>query len=65
MIYLYGDSHSNFSFINLNLPHTNNYSTSITMFRIGRDNKIINFSCGNYLKNFSLLIDSLKYLVIY
>ena len=51
MIYLYGDSHSNFSFINLNLPHTNNYSTSITMFRIGRDNKIINFNNDDHDEN--------------
>ena len=49
MIYLYGDSHSNFSFINLNLPHTNNYSTSITMFRIGRIN--LNFNEDDIIQN--------------
>lgn len=44
MIYIYGDSHASFSFQNLNLPNSNLYCNSITMFRIGRDNKIINFN---------------------
>jgi len=44
MIYIYGDSHANFNFKNLILPHKNYYHNSITMHRIGRDNIIINFN---------------------
>ena len=44
MIYIYGDSHGNFSFNNLPLPHRKRHSNSITMFRIGRDNKVINYN---------------------
>ena len=44
MIYIYGDSHGNHSFRNLNVNNTNYYQNSITMFRIGRDNSIINFN---------------------
>lgn len=44
MIYIYGDSHGNISFRNLNVNNTNYYQNSITMFRIGRDNSIINFN---------------------
>jgi hypothetical protein len=44
MIYIYGDSHGNFSFNNLALPHKKRHCNSITMFRIGRDNTIINFN---------------------
>ncbi len=43
MIYIYGDSHANRSFKNLKLPYNDFHSNSITMFRIGRDNIIINF----------------------
>lgn len=43
MIYIYGDSHAEFSFRNLNLPHINLREYSITMHRIGRDNIIVNF----------------------
>jgi hypothetical protein len=43
MIYIYGDSHGGHSFKLLQLPHENHSQPSITMFRIGRDNKIINF----------------------
>jgi len=42
-VYVYGDSHANFSFKNLNVNHINYNQHSITMHRIGRDNKIINF----------------------
>jgi len=41
MIYIYGDSHGGHSFKLLQLPHENHSQPSITMFRIGRDNKII------------------------
>ena len=44
MIHIYGDSHALFSFLNLKLDNNNYYHASITMFRIGRDNTIINFN---------------------
>jgi hypothetical protein len=44
MIYVYGDSHGHFSFNNLELPYKDYHKSSITMFRIGRDNTIINFN---------------------
>lgn len=43
MIYIYGDSHAERSFKNLTLPHANQFCNAVTMFRIGRDNIIINF----------------------
>jgi len=43
MIYIYGDSHANDSFKGLTLPNKN-YSYSSTMFRVGRDNRIINYN---------------------
>jgi hypothetical protein len=51
MIYIYGDSHALFSFKNLDLSHNNLYRPSITMFRIGRDNLIINFNKYNMEKD--------------
>lgn len=42
MIHIYGDSHANACFKDLNLNHKNFFKQSITMFRIGRDNIIIN-----------------------
>ena len=51
MIYIYGDSHSNYSFKNLSLPHRNLYKNSITMFRIGRDSHIENFDKENITKD--------------
>jgi hypothetical protein len=44
MIYIYGDSHASSGFKDLPLEHVNCYCSSITMFRIGRDNIIINFN---------------------
>lgn len=44
MIYIYGDSHAEFSFKQLELPHINYRQYSITMHRIGRDNCIINYN---------------------
>jgi hypothetical protein len=44
MIHIYGDSHARFSFNNLEKPNNNLNVPSITMFRIGRDNIIINFN---------------------
>lgn len=44
MILTYGDSHALYSFKNSNLAINNRYRSAITMFRIGRDNIIINFN---------------------
>ena len=44
MIYIYGDSHADFTFRNIKVPHRNYFCTSITMHRIGRDNTIVNFN---------------------
>jgi hypothetical protein len=44
-LYFYGDSHSYFGFKNFNkLPHEHKHQFAITMFRIGRDNTIVNHS---------------------
>jgi hypothetical protein len=51
MIYIYGDSHAGFSFRNLKLEHVNLNCHSITMFRIGRDNIIINFNKNTINEN--------------
>lgn len=40
---IYGDSHAGINFRNLQLDHRNLFQFSKTMFRIGRDNEIINF----------------------
>ena len=44
MLYIFGDSHALFSFKNLSICHENRQQHSVTMFRIGRDNHIINFN---------------------
>ena len=44
MLYIFGDSHACVSFQNLQIPHKNMYQNSVTMFRIGRDNTIINYN---------------------
>jgi hypothetical protein len=44
MIYLYGDSHANKAFQHLSYPFKNYHQSSVTMFRIGRDNMIINYN---------------------
>ena len=56
MIYIYGDSHANNCFKNLTLPHANFYSNSITMFRIGRDNIIINFEKDSIQKGDTIIL---------
>jgi hypothetical protein len=43
-IYIYGDSHPLLLFNNCALPHRNLFQYGITMFRIGRDNSIYNFT---------------------
>jgi hypothetical protein len=57
MIYIFGDSHGEFSFKNLDLPHINCKEYGITMNRIGRDNRIINFdnNYNNYQNIFVLV----------
>lgn len=44
MIYIYGDSHARFSFMNLAIPFYDKCEYSVTMYRIGRDNQIVNFN---------------------
>ena len=44
MIYVFGDSHARFNIKNFEMKHENLSENSITMFRIGRDKHIINFS---------------------
>jgi hypothetical protein len=44
MIYAFGDSHINFYIRNINLHIENLHENSITMHRVGRDNKIIKFN---------------------
>jgi hypothetical protein len=56
MIYIYGDSHAHFSFKNLNLPYTDLHQASITMYRVGRDNKIINFINTDFLQSNDIII---------
>jgi hypothetical protein len=56
MIHIYGDSHAHYSFKNLNLPHTNLWKASITMYRIGRDNRIINFRNRNHVQSNDIII---------
>jgi hypothetical protein len=56
MIYIYGDSHALFSFKNLKIDHKNYYNVSITMFRIGRDNIIINFNKNNTIYDNDIIV---------
>ena len=56
MIYIYGDSHACFSFKNLKLECNNLYHFSITMFRIGRDNIIINYDKDNIKKGDTIVL---------
>ena len=51
MIHIYGDSHAKNNFKNLNLPHRDLHQNSITMFRIGRDNCIMNFNNREHDQN--------------
>ena len=44
MLFIYGDSHGRISFKGLPIPVTNCSINSVTMFRIGRDNMIINYN---------------------
>jgi len=44
MIYVYGDSHAYTNFKKLPVPYIDHHQSNITMFRIGRDNRIINFN---------------------
>ena len=51
MIHIYGDSHAYFSFVNLKLDYKDHHCNSVTMFRIGRDNVIINFNKNDIIRN--------------
>ena len=55
MIYIYGDSHGEHSFRNLKLPYKDLHYSSVTMFRIGRDNTIINFN-KNIIKKDDIIV---------
>lgn len=57
MIHIYGDSHASRSFKNLKFNHLNYSQSSITMFRIGRDNIIINFN-KDFIQNDDILVFS-------
>ena len=43
MLYIFGDSHGEFSFKGLSIPHENYRMYSVTMHRVGRDNQILGF----------------------
>ena len=55
MIYIYGDSHASYSFKNLKINYTDLHENSITMYRIGRDNMIINFN-KDIIKNGDIIV---------
>jgi hypothetical protein len=56
MLYIFGDSHAHFSFQNLKTLHQNMYQSSVTMFRIGRDNKIINYNVNIDINTNTILL---------
>jgi len=58
MIYIYGDSHAHYSFKNLKLDYKDLHCPSITMFRIGRDNIIINFDKNRITSENDIIIIS-------
>jgi len=51
MLHIYGDSHADFSFRDLNMAHQNHRLYSITMHRIGRDRIIPNFDPRRHTPN--------------
>ena len=56
MLYIFGDSHALFSFKGLTIPHQNRSYPSITMYRIGRDNCIINYTSDIDLSENTIVI---------
>lgn len=56
MIYIHGDSHAHFSFKNLSLPYKDCHLMSVTMFRIGRDNIIINFNKDEFKEKDDIIV---------
>ena len=56
MIHIYGDSHALFSFKNIKLNCKDHHQSAITMFRIGRDNIIINFNENDINSNNDLIV---------
>jgi hypothetical protein len=58
MIHIYGDSHAFNSFKGIKLDYKDKHCPSITMFRIGRDNIIINFDETDIRSSNELIIIS-------
>lgn len=56
MIHIYGDSHADFCFRNLQNEHHNHFIRSITMHRIGRDKKITYNFANNNVQNGDTII---------
>jgi len=56
MIHIYGDSHAFHSFKNLKLDFKDYHSNAITMFRIGRDNIIINYNKDNIIHKNDIIV---------
>lgn len=56
MIYIYGDSHTRFLFSGIEYPHISKSVNSITMYRIGRDNKIVNHNPTDHDSNSSIIV---------
>jgi hypothetical protein len=48
---IYGDSHGAASFTGLTVPHRNLFLHGVTMYRIGRDQTIVNFDKSHLSKN--------------
>jgi hypothetical protein len=51
MLFIYGDSHAQRNFHEIKVPIKNWFYAGITMFRIGRDNTIINFNSNDHTEN--------------
>ena len=51
IVFIYGDSHANRNFLNAKFPVVDKHCSSITMYRIGRDNTIINFNNDEHDEN--------------
>lgn len=54
MIFIYGDSHARFLFSRLNLPCVIKFTAGITMYRVGRDNHIIEFDTTHHTNDTTL-----------
>lgn len=56
MLYIFGDSHANNNFYNIDIENVNLYQNSITMYRIGRDGVIINFDSSYNSENNTFIL---------